>query len=174
MFTSSVQNACPTLTKSAVTQQIVIKIPNTKFQENQTSWSCGDTCWHIDMTKVVGVFRNYANDLVTTLWDGHTVCILAHSSTYKPLYLRQTWNKHRPLQDTPMPYRWNTTNSNNVIDLTICRARTMLLAIQGPIRDTRSSVYCSTNQDKHASDFIYQVLTRQANTFIGRLMHSIV
>jgi len=28
--------------------------------------------------------------------------------------------------------------------------------------DPRSSVYCSTNRDKHASDFIYHFLTRQA------------
>lgn len=33
--TSSAQNVCPILTKFAITRQIVIKIPNSKFQENQ-------------------------------------------------------------------------------------------------------------------------------------------
>jgi len=35
MFTWGAQNFCPILSKFAITQQIVMKIPNTKFQENQ-------------------------------------------------------------------------------------------------------------------------------------------
>jgi hypothetical protein len=162
VFTSSAQNVCPILSKFGITRQTVINISNTKFQENPTSWSRGDTCWHIDMMKLVRVFCNYANDLVTTLWEGHAVCILAHSSNYNPLYLRQTWNEHAPLQDKPTLYHWNTTISNNVADLKICQARMMLLTIQGPIHDSRSSEYRSTNQDKHESNFIYHFLKRQA------------
>ena len=65
LFISSAQNVCPLLTKFGITQQIVIKISNTEFQENLTSCSRGDTFCHTDLTKLAGVFRNYANDLVT-------------------------------------------------------------------------------------------------------------
>ena len=58
MFTWSAQNVCPILTKFGITRQIVTKNPNTKFQENPTSWSRSDICWHIDIMKLVDIFRN--------------------------------------------------------------------------------------------------------------------
>jgi hypothetical protein len=87
------------------------------------------------MTKVVGVFHDYTTDLLTALLDGHAACMLDGSSTNELLYLRQTWHEHTPLQDTPTPYRLNTTISNNVTDVKICQART-LRAIRGPIHDS--------------------------------------
>jgi hypothetical protein len=55
---------CPILTKSGFSRQIIMTL-NIKFRGNQSCGSRADTCErmdrHTDMTKVIGVLRNYAH-----------------------------------------------------------------------------------------------------------------
>ena len=45
------------LTRSGVSERIFMKISEIKFHENPSSGSRADTCGLMDMTKLIGAFR---------------------------------------------------------------------------------------------------------------------
>ena len=69
VFTESTHYSCPILTKLEFSRQIFEKSSNIKFHENPSSGSrvvpCGQTDrrtdGRTDMTKLIVVFRNFAN-----------------------------------------------------------------------------------------------------------------